>query len=102
LEITFNQQFELSNTPTDKEQKEIQEYINLNKEYFKTQIDNSNSLEFTYDEKVITFDELAKFVKDKYIETEEEIKATSKETYEHEKKLDILKEEVKEKEAINE
>ncbi len=40
LEITFNQQFELSNTPTDKEQKEIQEYINLNKEYFKTQIDN--------------------------------------------------------------
>lgn len=70
-----------------------------NRYVFKTQIDNSNSLEFTYDEKVITFDELAKFVKDKYIETEEEIKATSKETYEYEKKLDILKEEVKEKEA---
>lgn len=70
-----------------------------NRYKFKTQIDNSNSLEFTYEEKVLTFDELAKFVKDKYIETEQEIKILSKEKYESEKKLNVLKDEVRDKET---
>ena len=70
-----------------------------NRYTFKTQIDNNNSLEFIYNEKVISFDELAKFVKDKYVETEGEIKTLTKEVYEAEKNLKIMKEEVREKEA---
>ena len=70
-----------------------------NRYVFKTQIDNSNSLEFTYNERIITFDELAKFIKEKYIETEDEIKKLTKEIYESEKRLKILKEEAKDKEA---
>ena len=66
---------------------------------FKTQIDNDSHLEFTYDDKVLTFADLAKFVKEKYEETEQDIKDLTKEVYEEEKHLKILKEETKEKEA---
>ena len=70
-----------------------------NRYVFRTQIDNSNALEFTYDDKAITYDDLAKFVKEKYLETEKEIKTLTKDVYESEKKLKIMKEEVKEKES---
>lgn len=70
-----------------------------NRYIFRTQIDNSNALEFTYDDKAITYDDLAKFVKEKYLETEKEIKTLTKDVYESEKKLKIMKEEVKEKES---
>ena len=70
-----------------------------NRYVFRTQIDNMSSLEFTYDDKVISFEGLAKFVKEKYEETEEDIKRLSNDVYEAEKRLEILKEEVKEKEA---
>lgn len=70
-----------------------------NRYVFKTQIDNMSSLEFTYDDKVISFEDLARFVKEKYEETEGDIKGLSQDVYEAEKRLEILKEEVKEKEA---
>lgn len=70
-----------------------------NRYVFRTQIDNSNALEFTYDDKAITYDDLAKFVKEKYLETEKEIKTLTKDVYESEKKLKIMKEVVKEKES---
>lgn len=70
-----------------------------NRYVFRTQIDNSNALEFTYDDRALTYEDLARFVKEKYLETEKEIKALTKDVYESERKLKIMKEEVKEKEA---
>ncbi len=66
---------------------------------FNLKIDNNHSISFFYNDKKMFFDELPNFIKEKYNETEIEIKKINYETSELETKLKLLKRQVKEKEA---
>lgn len=67
--------------------------------HFTTQINSENAIEFFYQDKKITYADLPEFIKEKYIQTEAEIKAYNQEAFELENKLKNLKEEAKNKDA---
>ena len=66
---------------------------------FTTQINESNSIEFFYEGKKITYGDLPEFIKEKYIETEAEIKKFNQKSFKLEHKLKDLKAELKKEEA---
>lgn len=66
---------------------------------FTTQINESNGIEFFYEGKKITYGDLPEFIKEKYIETEAEIKKFNQKSFKLEHKLKDLKAELKKEEA---
>ena len=66
---------------------------------FTTQINEKNSIEFFYEGKKITYGDLPEFIKEKYIETEAEIKKFNQKSFKLENKLKDLKAELKKEEA---
>lgn len=66
---------------------------------FTTQINESNGIEFFYEGKKITYGDLPEFIKEKYIETEAEIKKFNQKSFKLENKLKDLKAELKKEEA---
>ena len=66
---------------------------------FTTQINESNGIEFFYEGKKITYGDLPEFIKEKYIETEAEIKKFNQKSFKLEHKLKYLKAELKKEEA---
>lgn len=66
---------------------------------FVTQINENNSIEFYYEGKKITYVDLPEFIKEKYIETEAEIKKFNQKAFKLENKLKELKTELKKEEA---
>ena len=66
---------------------------------FTTQINEKNSIEFFYEGKKITYGDLPEFIKEKYIETEAEIKKFNQKSFKLEHKLKDLKAELKKEEA---
>ena len=66
---------------------------------FTTQINESNGIEFFYEGKKITYGDLPEFIKEKYIETEAEIKKFNQKSFKLEHKLKDLKAKLKKEEA---
>ena len=66
---------------------------------FTTQINEKNSIEFFYEGKKITYGDLPEFIKEKYIETEAEIKKFNQKSFKLENKLKDFKAELKKEEA---
>ena len=70
-----------------------------NRYNFTTQINEDNGIEFFYEGKKITYGDLPEFIKEKYIETEAEIKKFNQKSFKLENKLKELKTELKREEA---
>lgn len=66
---------------------------------FTTQINENNGIEFFYEGKKISYGDLPEFIKEKYIETEGEIKKFNQNSFKLENKLKELKIELKKEEA---
>lgn len=66
---------------------------------FTTQINENNGIEFFYEGKKISYGDLPEFIKEKYIETEGEIKKFNQKSFKLENKLKELKIELKKEEA---
>lgn len=70
-----------------------------NRYSFTTQINENNGIEFFYEGKKISYGDLPEFIKEKYIETEAEIKKFNQKSFKLEQKLKDLKAELKKEEA---
>ena len=70
-----------------------------NRYSFTTQINENNGIEFFYEGKKISYGDLPEFIKEKYIETEGEIKKFNQKSFKLENKLKELKAELKKEDA---